>query len=285
MPENSILTRSFGKTGREVTIVGLGGEGILRTYGQEKAAVRVIEEALCLGISYFDSARAYSGSEGYYGLVWPGQPKDRAQVIQTSKSAMRHKKEALAELDLTLANMGIDHLDLWQIHDLRTLQDFEAIAANGGALEAFLEAKRSGRTRFIGVTGHHDPEILTRAVREWPVDSVLLPVNPVEAALRGFLHTTLPAAKQKGIAVIGMKVLGATHYLAPQAGIDALTLIRYALSQPITLAIVGCSTPDEVKTLAEAGRNYQPMSREEQRQITELFKPHARRLAYYRGDI
>ncbi|MDB4444089.1 aldo/keto reductase [bacterium] len=281
----SILTTTLGRHARELTIVGLGGEGVLRTYGQEKRAKAVIEEALSQGITYFDSARAYAGSESYYGRVWPSRPGDRDRIFQTSKSAMRTKREALAELDQTLANMGIDHLDLWQIHDVRTEEDFQIISGPGGALEAFVEAKAAGKTRFIGVTGHHDPAIITRAIEAWPVDSVLIPVNPVEGILGGFLDTTLPAARERGIAVIGMKVLGASYYLSPENGIVPEMLIRYALSQPVTLVIVGCSSPEEVKTLAEAGRNFQPMSEEEQKQITDFFMPHTKRLAYYRGVL
>jgi predicted aldo/keto reductase-like oxidoreductase len=198
---------------------------------------------------------------------------------------MRYKDEALNDLDRTLERMGIDYLDLWQIHDIRTRDDVDAIAGPGGALEAFLEAKASGRTRFIGVTGHHDPAILTHAVKEWPVDSVLLPVNPVEAFLGGFLDSTLVAALEKGIAVIGMKALGASHYVSPGMGITAERLLRFALSQPITLAIVGCSTPEEVRTLAGIGRDFVPMAQEEQREIVDVFLPHAKNVAYYRGVL
>ncbi len=285
MDDAPLLTRPFGKTGRQVTIVGLGGEGILRTFGKQGAAQQVIETALEEGLVYFDSARAYAGSENYYGLVWPRRPTDRARIFQTSKSAMRTKKEALLELDQTLHNMGIDYLDLWQIHDVRTEDDFQTIAGPGGALEAFMEAKAKGKVRWIGLTGHHDPEILTRAVMAWPIDSVLIPVNPVEAILGGFLTATLSAARQKGIAVVGMKVLGGSHYVIPQSGISAEQLIRFALSQPITLAIVGCSTPEEVKTLSGIGRRFEPLSPEEQREILDLFSPYARRLAFYRGVI
>ena len=285
MPDTSILKRSFGNSDREITIVGLGGEGVLRTFGKEKAAQEVIETALDQGIGYFDSARAYSGSEAYYGLVWTRRPQDRARIFQTSKSGMRTKREALRELDRTLRNMGTDYLDLWQIHDVRTEEDFQTIAGPGGALEAFTQAKAVGKIRFIGLTGHHDPEILTRAVKAWPIDSVLIPVNPVEEILGGFLTSTLAAARAKGVAVIGMKVLGGSNYLIPQTGITAELLIRFALSQPITLAIVGCSTPEEVKTLARIGRHFEPLSPEEQQQILDLYSPYARRLAFYRRVI
>ncbi|MBF0495274.1 MAG: aldo/keto reductase [Deltaproteobacteria bacterium] len=283
MTEKLIDTGQFGKTGRAVTLVGLGGEGILRTYGRDEEAQEVIEEAIDQGITYFDCARAYSGSEEYYGQVWRRRPADREKIFQTSKSASRNKRSALADLDRTLTNMGTDYLDLWQIHDVRSEEDLEMIAGPNGALEAFVQAKAAGKVRFMGVTGHHDPGILTRAVRDWPVDSVLFPVNPVEGLLGGFLTETLVAAKEKGVAVIGMKVLGGGHYIFPQSGISPETLIRFAISQPITVAIVGCSTPAHVQTLAACGRDFKPMSSDEQTRLLDIFRPHASRLAFYRS--
>jgi predicted aldo/keto reductase-like oxidoreductase len=283
MTPTPILKNTFGRTGPPATIVGLGGEGVLRTHGREEEATTVIEEAFSAGITYFESARAYAGSEKYYGLVWPEHAGERTNLFQTSKSAIRDRKGALSDLHGTLTNTGLEYLDLWQIHDVRTEEDFEAIAGPGGALEAFVQAKAEGKVRFIGVTGHHNPTILTRAVNEWPVDSVLMPVNPVEGILGGFLDDTLPAAGRKGIAVIGMKVLGASHYLFPDAGITPEVLIRYALSHPITLVVVGCSSIQEVRTLAHAGQNFTPMSPDNMRRVEKLFEPHARRLAFYRG--
>jgi aryl-alcohol dehydrogenase-like predicted oxidoreductase len=285
MKESPIGTAEFGKSGREVTIVGLGGEGILRTHGREREAQDVILEAVRQGITYFDSARAYAGSESYYGSVWPKHPDLRPRIFQTSKSGRRDKKRALVDLETTLRTMGVDSLDLWQIHDVRTEDDLAAISGPGGALEAFVTARRAGKVRFIGVNGHHDPDILTRAVREWPVDAVLLPVNPVEGALGGFLDGTLEEAHRKGIAIIGMKVVGAGHYIIPDLEITPELLIRFALSQKITLAIVGCSTPEEVQTLAKVGRDFTPLSRKEQKDLIDRFSPHASSLAYYRGNF
>ncbi len=283
--ENSIDIRMFGRTGSKVTMVGLGGEGILRTYGQEKGAQAIIGEAIAEGITYFDSARVYAGSESYYGLVWSKAPEMRARVFQASKSASRERRGAIADLKRTVSTLGIDYLDLWQIHDLRTKRELEVIAGPGGALEAFQEAKEKGMTRYIGVTGHHDPDVLTAAVLEWPVDSVMIPVNPAEDALGGFLDKTLPAALEKRVAVSGMKILGASSYVSTERGITPEKLIRYALSQGITVAIVGCSTPAHVRTLARMGRDFKPMSAEEQRELVSWFKPHASRFAYYRGVI
>jgi len=272
----------FGKTDCRVSVVGLGGEGILRTTGLAVDAETVIREAIDAGITYFDSARVYSDSELYYGGIWKKEPALRQTVFQTSKSASRSRQGALADLHSSLKRLHTDYLDLWQIHDVRTESDLDAISMPGGALEAFIEAKQQGMVRNIGVTGHHDPHVLTRAVAEWPVDSVLLPVNPVEGLLGGFLTSTLAAAKNKGIAVIGMKVLGGSHYVLPQYNITPGILIRYALSAPITLPIVGCSSPAEVRTLASAADGAE-LSRREKSIMADTFKSFGPQMAFYRG--
>jgi len=279
----AIATRLFGKSGPAISQVGLGGEGVLRTFGRGQEARAVIEEAAGQGITYFDTAPAYSGSQSYYGSFWQGQAHLRASIFQTSKSAERSYDEAKADLKDSLRILGLDSLDLWQIHDVRSRQDIEEIEGPGGALRAFLEAKESGLVRFLGVTGHHDPSILLYAVENWPVDSVLMPVNPAEAVLGGFLDRVMPVAMDRGLAVIGMKVLGASHYISPQHGVTAELLLRFALSRQISTAIVGCSSPAEVAGLAETGRRFQPLSDGEEKMLLEVFRPHARRLAYYRG--
>ena len=279
----AIATRLFGKSGPAISQVGLGGEGVLRTFGRGQEARAVIEEAAGQGITYFDTAPAYSSSQSYYGSFWQGQAHLRASIFQTSKSAERSYDEAKADLKDSLRTLGLDSLDLWQIHDVRSRQDIEEIEGPGGALRAFLEAKESGLVRFLGVTGHHDPSILLYAVENWPVDSVLMPVNPAEAVLGGFLDRVMPVAMDRGLAVIGMKVLGASHYISPQHGVTAELLLRFALSRQISTAIVGCSSPAEVAGLAETGRRFQPLSDGEEKMLLEVFRPHARRMAYYRG--
>jgi aryl-alcohol dehydrogenase-like predicted oxidoreductase len=281
----SIGKRLFGRAGQPLTQVGLGGEGVLRTDGRTPEALAVIEEAADQGITYFDSARAYVGSEGYYGSFWAKHFDLRDKIFQTSKSASRDKEGARADLAHSLATMGLNYLDLWQIHDIRNGEDIDSIEGPGGALEAFIEAKETGLSRLIGVTGHHDPKILEHAVKNWPLDAMMMPVNPVEAAIGGFLDSVLSMALDRGLAIIGMKVLGASHYINREAGITPERLIRFALSQRITTAIVGCSSPLEVRTLAQVGREFEPMSQEEQERLVELFRPYAKKLAFYRGVL
>lgn len=268
---------------RTVGRVGLGGEGVLRTFGKGGEADAVIREAFARGITYWDSAHAYAGSEAYYGSFWREHGSDREQIFQTSKSARRDERGAQKELQETLSRMRISRLDLWQIHDLRTREDLRTIEGPGGALDAFVDAKEKGHVLSLGVTGHHDPEILLYAVEHWPVDTVLLPVNPVEKILGGFLDTVIPAARKRGIAIIGMKVLGASRYLNPEEGATADRLIRFALGEDIDVAIVGCSSPEEVRVLAESGKA-ESLSGMEREKLLDLYRPRAGRLAFYRGD-
>jgi aryl-alcohol dehydrogenase-like predicted oxidoreductase len=288
--ENPIPKNQFGKLDRFVTRVGLGGEGILRTFGQHDQARRVIFEALKQDIEYFDSAKAYADSEVYLGSVWKENPGSRSQIFQAGKSARRDRQGALKDLENTLNRLQTPYLDLWQIHDVRTDDDIAVISASGGALEAFIEAKSEGKVKAIGVTGHHDPRILAEAITRWPVDAAMMPVNPVEGVLAktrpySFLTTALDAAIDKKIAVIAMKVLGAANYIHPEEGITPEILIRYALSFNISLAIVGCSSPEHVHMLSIAGKQADPMNDSEKTALESPFEPMVNRLAYYRGIL
>jgi aryl-alcohol dehydrogenase-like predicted oxidoreductase len=281
MAGNSRLRRLTGSSYR----IGLGGEGVLRTKWRTKDALSMLGAAYDAGIRYYDSAPAYEGSEQYYGLFWDQHPGRKELTFQTSKSAQRSAREASEDLSRTLTRMGRDHLGLWQIHDVRDTNDIRRLEEPDGALRAFYQARESGTARGIGVTGHHDPAVLLHAVTHWDIDSVLLPVNPVESVVGGFLDNVVPAARERGIGVIGMKTLGAGTYIHPEAGLSTETLIRFALAQDVDLVIVGCSTPDEARFLARMNSVTSPMKPDEQDLLIETIRPYARRLAYYRGVI
>jgi len=277
----SRLRSLFGSPAR----VGLGGEGVLRTDGKQREAEAVISAAYESGIRYFDSAPAYAGSERYLGRFWKQHPERIPGTFQTSKSAQRDSAGASAELGRTLTRLGRDHLGLWQIHDVRDRDDIRRIEGPQGALQAFTAARETGTVKGIGVTGHHDPAILLHAVTHWDVDAVLLPVNPVEAVIGGFLDKVIPAARERGIGVIGMKTMGAGNFIFPDVGILPDTLVRFALAQDTDLVIAGCSTPGEAQQLARTGRDADPMGEDEQSRVIEAFRPYAGRLAFYRGHI
>jgi aryl-alcohol dehydrogenase-like predicted oxidoreductase len=274
-----IPKRKLGKTGVEVTMLGLGGEGILRTYGHEKEAYALINRALDLDINYFESARAYSGSEAYYGKALKERRKD---IFLTSKSHARDKQGALTHLKETLRNMKTDHLDLWQVHDVRTEDDIEEIFGPAGALQAFVEAKEKGLTRFIGVTGHHNPHIVIKCIELFDFDTVLLPVNPAEPFYKSFLDKVIPIAQKKQMGIIGMKV-----YLRGLAAelpwSDTLEpFLHFALSQPVTTVVIGCDSIEQLEENVTFASRFGPMSGNQMKTLMEKVKPFARQLMYYK---
>src|SRR3954467_12986189 len=198
-----IPTRTLGKTGRAVTLFGLGGEGVLRTFGRDRGAAAVINRALDQGVTYCDTAPAYAGSIDYYGGVLGER---RQQIFLASKTHDRSRDGSLRLLDDSLRRLRTDHFDLWQLHDLRTDDDLRSIFGKGGALEALLQAQAEGRVRHLGITGHHDPAILLEAMRRHPFDTVLVALNAADAHRLPFLSTVLPEAARRGMGIIAMKV-------------------------------------------------------------------------------
>jgi aryl-alcohol dehydrogenase-like predicted oxidoreductase len=274
-----IPKRTLGKTGVEVTIMGLGGEGVLRTFGREREAYGLINRAIDLGINYFESARAYSGSESYYGLALKER---RKEIFLTSKSHARDKQGALAHLHETLTNMKTDHLDLWQVHDVRTDEDVEEIFGPRGALEAFREARDKGLARFIGVTGHHDPLITKRCIEMFDFDTVLIPVNPAEPFFKSYIDTVIPPASQKGMGIIAMKVY-LRGFAASIPGFSGMEpFFRFALSQPVTTAVIGCDDLLQLEENVSSAASFTPMTIEEQTELQEYVAPYARQLMYYK---
>jgi predicted aldo/keto reductase-like oxidoreductase len=274
-----IPKRKLGKTGVEVTILGLGGEGILRTHGYDREAYNLINRALDLGISYCESARAYDGSESYYGKALRER---RGEVFLTSKSHDRKKAGALAHLTQTLRNMQTDHLDLWQVHDVRTVADIEEIFAPGGAIEAFVEAKEKGLVRFIGVTGHHDPAIIRACIERFPFDTVLLPVNPAEPAHQSFIDEALPSALERNMGIIGMKVYlrGFAANIPGYTGMEPF--FRFALSQPVSTVVIGCDDLRQLEENVRFASSFQPVTGEESAALLRHVAPFARKLMYYK---
>jgi aryl-alcohol dehydrogenase-like predicted oxidoreductase len=274
-----IPKRKLGKTGVDVTILGLGGEGVLRTYGYEREADDLINRAIDLGINYFESARAYSGSESYYGR---SLRERRKEIFLTSKSHARNKKGALLHLQETLRNMKTDHLDLWQVHDVRTEEEIEEIFGPNGALEAFVEAKDKGLVRFIGVTGHHDPLITKRCLQRFDFDTVLIPVNPAEPAYKSYLTEVIPSAKKKGMGIVGMKVYfrGFADKLPWFETMEPL--FRFALSQPITTAVIGCDHLEQLEENVKLAGSFSPMTEREILELITNVSSYARELMYYK---
>jgi predicted aldo/keto reductase-like oxidoreductase len=271
--------RTLGKTGENVTLLGLGGEGVLRTYNQDQDAVSLIHRAIDLGITYFESARAYAGSESYYGMALKERRKD---IFLASKSHERTEDGALKHLETTLANMKTNFLDLWVVHDVRTLKDLDQIFGPHGAIKAFESARRNKLVRFIGISGHRNPTILSRAIDLFSFDTVLIPVNPAEHHYWSFLEDVLPKAQEKGMGILGMKALS-RGICIKIFGVESIdNFLSFALSQPISTLVVGCDNVEQLVKNVQIAKAFQPMAKKEQDILINKVKSYARELMYYK---
>lgn len=274
-----IPTRPLGRTGEEVTIFGLGGEGVLRTHGRSDEAMAVIHRALDLGVNYCDSAPAYSGCLDYLGEALGDR---RQQVILASKTHVRTRDDSLRLLDETLKRLRTDHLDLWQLHDLRTPADLDRIFSPHGAMQALLEARDEGRVRFLGITGHHDPAILLEAMRRFEFDTVLVALNAADRHRLPFTETVLPAAAAGGMGVIAMKVYGGGP-LVGQGGLKPEQAMTHTLSLPgVSMVIIGCSTPGEVEENARIAREFSMLDRQRISELEQMTTRDAAAFAAYK---
>jgi aryl-alcohol dehydrogenase-like predicted oxidoreductase len=273
-----IPKRPLGRTGEEVTIFGLGGEGVLRTVGRMKEAVAVIHRALEQGVNYYDSAPAYAGCLDYLGEGLAGR---REGVFVASKTHDRTRDGSLRLLDQTLERLRTDRLDLWQLHDLRSPRDLDLIFGKGGAMEALLNARDEGRVRFLGITGHHDPAMLLEAMHRFDFDTVLVALNAADRHRLSFLETVLPEAEQRGLGAIAMKVYaqgailqsGPLGRLLGKTGLTPEEALGYCLSLPgVSTAIIGCKTPAEVDENVRIACRFRPFDDEQKRKLEERTK-------------
>jgi len=242
-------------------------------------AIRVIYRALDQGVNYCDTAPAYDGSLDYYGAALGERRRD---LFLASKTHERTRDGSLRLLDESLRRLRGDHLDLWQLHDLRTMQDVERIFARGGAIEALVQARAEGRVRFLGITGHHDPAILLEMMRRFDFDTVLVALNAADIHRLSFITTVLPEAARRGLGVIGMKVLSQGALLGRRK-LTVEEAIGYVLSLPgVSHVIVGCKTPAEVDDNARIARAFVPLDVERRRLLEERTRTEAAAFTYYK---
>lgn len=255
----SIPMRVFGKTGVKLTVIGQGGARLALLRDKERARAHV-QHAVDLGINYFDCAHSYWGghSEEVYGDVLPAV---REQVFITTKTTERTRAGAEAELALSLKSLKTDHVDLWQMHGIEAQKDIDAVFAPGGALEAFEAARRSGKCRFIGFTGHFDPQALNgmlEAYDKW--DSILMPLHAADPAYLSFEKQTLPHAVAYGCGIQAMKVFGNAFLLRVM---NAEECLRYVLSLPVHCAALGCSTSGQLDDDVRFAQRFVPYTADE----------------------
>lgn len=272
-------TRPLGRTGHDVTLIGLGGEGILRTTGRMREAVPVIHRALALGINYFDTAPAYQQSQDYLGEGLQGA---RPRIFLASKTHDRSREGSLRLLEDSLRRLKTDHLDLWQLHDLRATEDLARLFAKDGAIQAVEEARAQGLIRFAGITGHTAPDVLIEAARRYPFETALVAINPADRVRLSFIEAFLPVAAERGMGVIAMKVLAWGRLLQDPVRLTPEDAIGYALGQQVSTAIIGCATPEEVTQDVAAVSRYQPLSPTRLQELEEQIRPLARQYSSFK---
>jgi predicted aldo/keto reductase-like oxidoreductase len=255
----STPVREFGKTGVKLTVIGQGGARLALLRSKELARAHV-RHAYDLGLDYFDCAHAYwdGHSEEVYGDVLSDV---RKQLFITTKCIKRTRKEAEDELHLSLTSLKTDYIDLWQMHAIQEQSDIDRIFGPGGAMEAFEAAKKVGKCRFFGFTGHHDPKVHLATLKiydKW--DSILMPLHAADPAYLSFEKTVLPAAVERGIGIQGMKIFGNAFLLRV---LNAEECLRYVLSLPIHCAALGCSTTGQLDDDVRFAQRFKPLSGEE----------------------
>ena len=173
-------------------------------------------------------------------------------------------------------------LDLWQVHDVRTGDEVHEIFGPGGAIEAFVHARDKGMVRYIGVTGHHDPLITRRCIESFDFDTVLVPVNPAERGYKSFIDGVVPLAQEQQMGIIAMKVYfrGLAARIPGYEGMEPF--FRFALSQPISTAVIGCDNVEQLEENINIARSFHPMSKEEMVDLEEFVAPYGRQLMYYK---
>jgi hypothetical protein len=208
-------TRNLGLTGFRPGIFSLGGQAAIEQPDNEAVAVAIVERALDLGVNYIDTAAAYGGTERwsqrYIGRV---MKRRRRETFLTSKTNDRTRDGSLALLEESLRLLNTDHLDLWQVHNLSRMDQVDEIFAPGGAMDALRKAREEKMVRFLGVTGHADPEVLMEAMRRFEFDTVLLALNAADPHHLSFSERLLPMAVEKRMGVIGMKIPARGRLLA-----------------------------------------------------------------------
>ncbi|MGD8192659.1 aldo/keto reductase [Brevibacillus ginsengisoli] len=250
-----MITRPFGRDPKQVSLLGFGAQRIVDEHDcTEEQAISIIRRAVEKGVNYFDTAPSYSDgqSETRVGLGLKGL---RDQVSIATKTGGRTRDLAWRDLETSLKRLQTDYVDEWRVHNVMQPHDLESIFAKGGALEALIEAKEQGLVRKLSISGHTDPRLLAEAIRRFPFDSALVALSALDHFIYSFAHEFVPLAVEKGVAIIGMKVM-ALGQLAPwyhQA-------LRYTWSLPVSTAILGVSKMSELEADIEAAEKFIPMN-------------------------
>lgn len=271
-PSGGIIPRrAFGRTGVEVSILGLGGwhVGIQKEPAESH---RLIRTAMDAGINFLDNSNDYNDGQSEIRMGEAIQGR-RDQVFLMTKHNYRDRKHALLDLETSLRRLRTDHLDLWQFHSIERQEDPDWIFAPNGAIEAAEQAKKEGKVRFIGFTGHKSPDYhLKMLTKPYAWDAIQMPLNVLDPHFGSFERLVLPEAVKRGLGIVGMKPMAFQN--APKTGaISSTECLHYAMSLPVSVTITGCETFERLETALAAARSFRPLKSDAMQALRDRMRP------------
>jgi aryl-alcohol dehydrogenase-like predicted oxidoreductase len=269
--KGDMLYRTLGRTGERVSAIGMGGFHLGQPKLTDEESIRLMREAIDRGITFMDNCWDYN--EGQSELRMGKALKDgyRQKVFLMSKIDGRTKETATRQVETSLERLQTDHIDLVQHHEVIRFDDPDRIFAEGGANEALVEAKKAGKIRYIGFTGHKDPHIHLYMLKVagdhgFHFDTVQMPLNVMDAHFRSFGHLVLPELVRQEIGVLGMKSMGDSVILKSKV-VSPIECLHYAMSLPTSVVITGIDKQEILDQAFEAVKTFKPLNREEVAQL------------------
>ncbi len=273
---NAIPRRPFGTTGDEVSLLGVGGAHI-GLPEDEAVGIRIIHEAIDAGADFMDNAWEYNDGESERRMGKAlAQDGYRQKVFLMTKDCAHDRKahHSLLKLEQSLKRLKTDYLDCWQLHEVVWDADPDWIFAPGGSAEAILKAKEQGKVRYIGFTGHKHPDIMKRMLSQgFPFDSIMMPLNALDAHFRSFEKEIIPICQEQGIAIIGMKSFADGSIFEAGAGITPDEALRYAMSLPVATVVSGMNSLEVLHQNLAIARDFKPLTDEERADILRRTAP------------
>jgi aryl-alcohol dehydrogenase-like predicted oxidoreductase len=264
---NSMIYRDLGSTGERVSVIGLGGWHIGLKHVDEQLAIKIIRTAIEYGINFMDNSWDYNEGQSEIRMGKALQDGYREKVILMTKIDGRSKKEAHRQLDESLKRLHVDTIDLVQHHEVVRFEDPHRVFDPEGANAALVDAKKAGKIRFIGFTGHKDPQIhlhMLQVAREngFKFDAAQMPLNVMDAHYRSFAKLVVPELVKDKIAVLGMKSM-ANGILLKSNTVTPIECLHYALNLPTSVVIAGLDSMKILEQAMEAVKTFKPMEESE----------------------
>jgi aryl-alcohol dehydrogenase-like predicted oxidoreductase len=267
-----MIYRNLGTTGEKVSAIGLGGYHIGRPK-DENEGIKIIRSALDRGMNFLDNCWDYHDGVSEIRMGRALRDGYRQKAFLMTKFDGRTKESTAKQIDESLERLQTDRIDLMQFHENIRMEDPDRFFAPGGSLEALMDAKKAGKIRYIGFTGHKDPVVHLRmldlaAQYKFHFDACQMPLNVMDAHFRSFTHQVVPRLVKEGIAVLAMKSMGDGNVLKSGV-VTPIECLHYALALPTSVVINGCESMERLDQAFEAARTFKPMSETEMAKLLD----------------